>query len=779
MNVSARVLLVGPDADLAESAAATLESDRDGLSVTVSATASEGLERLRAGTFDCVVSEYALPGRDGVEFLEAVRDDYPDLPFVLVTHEGSEDVAAAAVSAGVTEYLPREDRTGRYVRLTEAVTAALEDARATDGTGRPLRRTEQLLRTVPSCVVELDDCGRFVYANRRAKEVLGLEQSEVTGRTYNDPEWEIRDLNGDPIPDDELPYRQVVDSGEPLHRYRHTIRWPDGAEKTLSVSGAPLFDGQGTVERVVFSLTDITDRIRRERELRRYQQIVEHVDDVATIIDPDGTITYVSPAVERVLGYDPDELVGQNGFAYQPPDTRAAVAEGIERVLSDPAEPHTVRTKFRRADGSWCWVESTLRNRVGDDIVDGVLVSSREVTERIDRERRLEERERQLSQLHEATRGLLSSESPREVAATASRTAVEILDFPLNGIHFYDEGAGGLRPVAVSDESQVLFDELPVIDEGIAWEAFRDGEERVYDDVADADEVYDEETPVRSEMSLPLGDRGVFLVSSTEEGAFTETDVEFARLLAANTEAALRRVDKERQLRTREAELEQQNERLEEFASIVSHDLRNPLNVARGRVDLLSEERDGEHLPHIERALDRMEELISDTLTLAREGDTVAETEPIRLTDLVGQCWRSVSTGAATIEVDDDLTVYGDRSRLQHVFENLFRNSVEHSSTSSRPGADDAIEHGGAGVTVRVGSLDGDGIYVEDTGPGIPEAKREAVFEPGHTTASGGTGFGLTIVRRIVEAHGWEVTVSTGTDGGARFELTGVELGDR
>jgi PAS domain S-box-containing protein len=530
------------------------------------------------------------------------------------------------------------------------------------------------------------------------------------------------------------------------------------------VSGAPLFDGQGDVESVVFSLTDITDRRRRERELRRHQQIVEHLDDIATIIDPDGTITYVSPAVERVLGYEPDELIGQDGFAYQPPETAEAVAEGIDRVLSDPAEPCTVRTKFRRADGSWCWVESTLRNRVDDDVVDGILVSSREVTERLEHKRRIEERERQLSRLHEATRGLLASESPRAVAATASRTAVDVLDFPLNGIHFYDEAAGGLRPIAVSDASRELFDEVPVIDEGIAWEVFQDGEERLHDDIADADEVYNAESPVRSEMHLPLGDRGVFIVSSTEEGAFTETDVEFARLLAANTEAALRRVDKERQLRTREAELEQQNERLEEFASIVSHDLRNPLTVAQGRLELLSGERDSEHLPPIERALDRMEELISDTLTLARQGELVAETESIRLTDLVDRCWRSVSTAEATLEVDDEVTIHGDWSRLRHVFENLFGN---------------AVEHGGTDVTVRVGALDGDGIYVEDTGPGIPETGREAVFEPGHTSVSGGTGFGLTIVRRIVEAHGWEVTVATGTDGGARFEFTGVDLDDR
>jgi signal transduction histidine kinase len=349
------------------------------------------------------------------------------------------------------------------------------------------------------------------------------------------------------------------------------------------------------------------------------------------------------------------------------------------------------------------------------------------------------------------------------VATTASQTAVDVLDFQLNGIHFYDEAANGLAPAAVSDASQELFDEVPVIDEGIAWQSFQSGKAKIHNNIDEADEVYNTETPVRSEMHLPLADHGVFIISSTETNAFEETDIEFARLLAANTEAALERISKQQQLQIRETELEQQNERLEEFASIVSHDLRNPLNVAQARTEALVQETDSEHLPPIEQALDRMEDIISDTLTLARQGSVVAETERIQLAELVRECWQTVSTDEARIEVADAVTIVGDRSRLRHVFENLFRNTME---------------HGGAGLTVRVGRTADDGIYVEDTGPGIPEAERDVVFEPGHTSASDGTGFGLTIVKRIAEAHGWEVAVVDGADGGARFEFIGVEIDD-
>jgi len=211
--------------------------------------------------------------------------------------------------------------------------------------------------------------------------------------------------------------------------------------------------------------------------------------------------------------------------------------------------------------------------------------------------------------------------------------------------------------------------------------------------------------------------------------------------------------------RERERELQRQNERLEQFAHIASHDLRNPLNVAEGRLALAQHDCDSEHLEHVERALDRMETLVDDTLTMAKGGQTVSSVETVDLTDLATHCWAAVPTGEATIEVDADVTVEGDPERLTRVLENLFRN---------------AVEHGGPAVTVRVGPLDG-GFYVADDGEGIPADERDEVFEAGHTTAADGTGFGLAIVQEIVQAHGWTIDVCESEAGGTRFEITGVD----
>jgi signal transduction histidine kinase len=220
-----------------------------------------------------------------------------------------------------------------------------------------------------------------------------------------------------------------------------------------------------------------------------------------------------------------------------------------------------------------------------------------------------------------------------------------------------------------------------------------------------------------------------------------------------------------------EQRLKRQNERLAEFANIVSHDLRNPLNVAAGRLELFQRDHDTEHLEAVERAHDRMGELIDDLLGLARYGQRVEGVERVTLDDCLDRAWGSVRTDDATLRVRTDATPLADSGRLQQLFENLFRNAIEHSSTSALP---DSTEEG---VTVTVGDLDG-GFFVEDDGPGIPESAREQVFERSYTTTEDGTGFGLAIVAEIVDAHGWEIRVTDGEAGGARFEITGVEFAD-
>jgi len=223
----------------------------------------------------------------------------------------------------------------------------------------------------------------------------------------------------------------------------------------------------------------------------------------------------------------------------------------------------------------------------------------------------------------------------------------------------------------------------------------------------------------------------------------------------------------------RQEEVRRQNERLEEFARVVSHDLRNPLNVAKGHLELAP---DDEHVVAAREAVVRMDEVVEDVLTLAREGQTDVDPEPIDLSAVVRDAWETAGDGEGVLRTDAlPGIVLGDESRVKRLFENLFRNATEHAAVD------------GGSVTVTVGGIDDHppttndptrdeawvGFYVADDGPGIPAEERERVFEPEYS-GDDGTGLGLPIVRSIADAHGWRIDVSESADGGARFDVTGV-----
>jgi len=458
-----------------------------------------------------------------------------------------------------------------------------------------------------------------------------------------------------------------------------------------------------------------------EREADWYRTLVEEVNDLATIVDTDGTITYVSPAITRILGYDPDELVGHEGYEFVHPDDRERNAKAVEAVRSNPSESETVEVRFRHADGSWCWIEATMRNRLDDDVIDGILLSSREITER----KEYEIEARGLAEEYEA---LLNN----------VEDAIFLID--VEGVD--DDIRFEFERLSPSYERQT-----GITTEEVQGRTPRDvfGEKQGAELDANYHRCVNAGEPISYQEELWV--REDAWIWETKLAPVVNDDA--VTRLVGITRNVTERVERERQLR-------RQNERLDEFASVISHDLRNPLNVAQGRATLLAEQAESEHLDPLLQALDRMEAIVEDTLTLARQGDTIREAESISLTDLVGKCWATVDTDDATIEIVDEMTFQGDPNRLRHVFENLFRN---------------AVEHGGSDVTVRVGCHGDRGLYVEDDGSGISADKREKVFEPGHSSARGGTGFGLTIVKRIVEAHGWELSLTEGTDGGVRFEF--------
>jgi len=267
--------------------------------------------------------------------------------------------------------------------------------------------------------------------------------------------------------------------------------------------------------------------------------------------------------------------------------------------------------------------------------------------------------------------------------------------------------------------------------------------------------------PAETLAELPVTDQTEIQLAVDLDGrerhlSISVSPVDVGRLDAVSRVVVVREITATKR---REQQLLRQNEYLDGFASVVSHDIQGPLMEIRGSADVATKTGDVSHIDHVSDAVDRMDRLVADLLRLARSGQQIEDPEPVSLAAISAAAWRRVWSADADCDVVVDATILADASRLQQLLENLFRN---------------AVEHGGRDVQVTVGSLP-DGFYVEDDGLGISAEERPRVFERGYSSSDDGTGMGLEIVRQIVRAHNWTVLVKLGPAGGTRFEITGVE----
>jgi PAS domain S-box-containing protein len=838
------VLHVDDDPDLGDLVAVHLEQTHDDISVCTERSAADGLERLSEHAFDCVVSDHDMPGMNGLEFLKVVREEYAELPFILFTGKGNEEIASDAISAGVTEYLQKGMGTDQYTLLANRIERAVGERRAktaleesermlstlisnlpgmvyrarneadwpmqfvSDGAAELVgysseafesgdiswgalikdSETERLWETVQTCIaanepfevtyqIETADGetrwmwerGRVVGTDDDGVEILEGFITDITAREERERELANQRAFTEKLIDSVDDMFYVVGADGRLVRWNDTVSAVTGYtnqklasmgieelivdsdhEKLWRAFEETLETGYGTVEAGIetaagerlqyefrgsriedergdlFGIAgigrDITERRHRERELKEYRTLVENIGDPMYVLDTDGSIEMVNEAMAAHLGYERSEIIGSEPARFMPEEDVEKGTALIRDLLDDNERTWaTFEMRTISADGTVRINEDRVAPLFDDDgTFDGSVGVMRETTARKQRERELERYE----------------------------TIIEAVGDPVytlddEGVFTYVNEA--IEPLTGFEPDELIGEHISTI---MAGEDIDRGSELIRTMLSD---------PTRHNVTFETD-----IVDQT--GAHTPIEIHIALLPASDSEfngtaGVIRDIsdqkDRERQL--------------SEFASVVSHDLRNPLNVVKGRISVARTSGDVSHLEAAESAADRMDELINDLLTLARQGDTVGETTMVDIAALAGQAWTDVETGDATLEKHGTATVEADAARLRAVFENLFRNSVEHGSTGSQSRADD--RDSAAPVTVSVGATD-TGFYVADDGVGIPPEERDDVFERGYTTSDAGTGFGLAIVAEVAQAHGWSVSVTASESGGARFEFT-------
>ncbi len=472
-----------------------------------------------------------------------------------------------------------------------------------------------------------------------------------------------------------------------------------------------------------------------EPDTLEHDDTLERITDAFVALDNEDRFVYLNSKAASLLDVDPESVIGVQFWDTFPAAMTSDFYTEFTEAM-ETQEPTRFEEYYRPSES---WFEVTAHPSP-----DGLSIFFRDITARVELRQKLEA-------LHEVSQDLIVAGSDIDVAQTAVTAAEDILGFPLAVVWRHDGSTERLNPLAYSEDIPDGTMNPMSPENEFLWGVYETGDHRVLGSGLITTASSHHPTDVSSELLVPISDTGVLGAYSPEKDAFDETDIELCRLLASTVASAFARTKRERQLA-------QRNERLNDFASIVSHDLRNPLNVASLHADLARRDADAEsHLDKIESSLERMNNLIDDLLARAR-GDQELAREQVPLAATARIAWANVDTGDSTLDVNADVTLSADEDRLIQAFENLFRNSVEHSDGS---------------VTVRVGH-DDQRFFVADDGPGIPPDQRDAVFEQGVTHSETGSGYGLAIVMDIVEGHGWGIRVTESAAGGARFDITGV-----
>jgi PAS domain S-box-containing protein len=614
----------------------------------------------------------------------------------------------------------------------------------------------EVFSRVTDAFFALDTDWDFTYVNDEAEELLLRSETELLGENI----WkEFSEALGTTF---QREYERAIEEQEPVS----FVEYYSPLSAWFEVRAYPSETGLSVYFR------DVTERKQRERELERYETIVETVEDGIYVVGAENEFSMVNSAFAELVGYDPDDLVGTDPSRLYSGEIREAAMRLQQEIIDGERTAATVEHPLQTADGGSFQAETTFTVRWTDEGDHERIGVTRDITERKERERELQNRVKQQRALSEFSQYALEANSLDDLFDEAVELVADVLDHDYckvlelhpeadelllrNGVGWRDDivGSATVANDCGSQAGHTLLTEGPVVVDDLETEERFSGPDLLTSH------------GVKSGINTIIGTSddvwGTLGTHDTEHRSYADHDVQFVQSIAHILLTSIQRQDHER-------ELQAQNERLDAFASMLAHELRNPLEIAQIYLDMgvESTEEGGDESPfrEVERALDRIEEMIDTLLVVTRQGGDVDTTEPVALGEKAREWWAELNPDG-TLAVETDREIVADASRLHQLLENLYRN---------------AVEHAGPGVEVRVGELtdeSGDGtvgFYVADDGPGVPEDERSEVFEPGYSTSNVGIGFGLAVVQQLVEAHDWDCEITESEDGGARFEFRGVE----
>lgn len=346
------VLIVDDNPRFGELAEMFLEDEFDDIAVTTATSADEGERLLAEHDIDCIVSDYQMPERDGIEFLQAVRDDSPELPFILMTGKGDETVASRAITAGVTDYIRKEAGSEHYDLLAHRIRNVVEQRRAESAKQARNRRIRRVYERIDDGFVALDTQWRLTYMNSHASELLHRDRDELLGQSLADVFPGIEDTEFYDAATDVLSEQEAFTVEE----------YYDLLDAWIEARIYPDVDGLSVYFR------DVTERKEREQSLersrKRYRALVNTAPTAILVTDAEtGEIVEANQAAESLIGYSTDELAGEHHSTIHPEEDRE-LYESLFRERLDSGSGLV----NRHVDGSQIYVERADGERIPVEI---------------------------------------------------------------------------------------------------------------------------------------------------------------------------------------------------------------------------------------------------------------------------------------------------------------------------------------------------------------------------------------------------------------------------
>ncbi|MHA2295813.1 MAG: PAS domain S-box protein [Candidatus Hodarchaeales archaeon] len=697
------------------------------LKVDTLADPGEVFEKLTGKDYDVIVCDYQMPGTDGLQILELLRDKDDCIPFIMFTGRGSEDVAMKALNLGAVHYIVKGgDTKSQYRRLLHAIRTVVRQ----DRTGEALRKSEARYRMVVEDQAEL--ICRYLpdrkvnFANEAYCRFFGKRKEEIIGKTYFDhiPEEEreivekyIDSLNKEK-PEAMLEYHVINADGE--------LRWLQWTDRAIFDEFNNIIEYQ-SVGRDITEYKMVEEALKESEE--KYRLLVERVPIGIYRTTPEGKILETNPAVIKMLKCSSfEELIAldlEKGDQYHPEYPRSSFRERIER----DGEIDGLESAWRAKDGSFIYVRENAR--VVRDETGTVLYyegSAEDITERKLAEKELVKTKARLEYLLTSGPAVIYSCEPRDDYLTTfmSENIKELLGHePEIFLHHPSFWVKNLHPDD-RERATTIFNEISK--KGYYSEVYR---------FKHADGTYrwmlEESKLIRDEKGNPIEIVGYW------------ADITQRMLV-------------EEELRKANARVTELNETLKIINSILRHDLFNDLTALTGLLDVYKTDKDEEHLKNLYTITDKSVTLIKRMREL---DNIILKDEALETLDARKEILTVVdyyTTSGVEFKVEGEGLILADQAFIS-VIDNLVRNALVHGKTEK---IEINIEDKGKYCEIRI----------VDQGTGIPDEVKSRIFEPGFAHGdTGGSGLGLYIVKKTMNRYDGKVLVENNTPNGSIFIL--------